>query len=733
MATATELVGKVVDKLTPSAETTDTKPPKDVEERIKRGRDRLKQLVAPRRECIEFTNNNHYAYLSADGSTLKQQSTVTEANGRGKPSHRVRLSRDLIGPVVKGKISATTQRVPGYDSVATSTDSEDYSAANLAEKIAVGGYDLWRLKRANKKLVWSALVTEEGFIRAFWDNSVGPFVDVSKHPLAEQDMGVDEEGNPIPNPYEDEPDPENPEYIGMGEVGVQTYSGLEVGWEPGVDFEDSRWIFIDHARPTDDVEKEPGFFGEKLKADADTSDTIGKERKGSNLVIVTEFLERPCPDYPEGRRLFMANGRVILPVEPYPLQDKDGNTVDEPCIHRLAYDIDGSSDRDKGLVRSLIESVREYDHAGNKMLEWMQLMLNPQWNVPEGSMLTPFTDEPGAKNEYSILPGQNKPEPVIPPQIPQEFAQIQDRAQALIGTIAHDNDVPSQVESAKGIQTLVTKDALAWQDFIEDFADLQARLMRDCLTLVQLHYSEDRLVKFRGRTGWESIADFKGADIRGQTDIRVDPSSLEPRTRASTEQRIRDINQMFPGYFPPEVVIAALEGGSAEKLIEGYEDHVSRANRIISQIRSGQFWSQPMRPTFPNENIPEVDPETGEVIWAVPPSEPELGPEGMPVGGNPGQPVMATEVPGWMPRPFDNVAIHKTIFENWMTTDDWEHLDEASQRATMAYYGALLELEEKKAMRQAQLQTESAEKQGMSNAAKPQATKPGPSLPAAPE
>lgn len=700
MATPSEVVEKVIDKIKPGQA---PPPPSDVEAKIKRGRERLKEVVAPRREAVEFTNNNHYAQVSADGSTLKQLSTVTEANGRGKPSHRVRLSRDLIGPVVKGKISATTQRVPGYESVATSSDSEDYSAANLAQKVARGGYDLWRLKRNNKKLVWNALVTEEGFVRAYWDSSVGPFVEVAQEGPEGEVMGT--------------------EHLGMGEAAVQVYSGLEVGWEPGIDFEESRWWFIEHARPVEDVEKEPGFMGEKLKADADSSDIIGKKRKGANLAIVTEFLERPCPEYPKGRRIIMANGRVIFPQEDYPLQDKDGEIVDEPCIHRLSYDIDGTSDRDKGLVGSLIDAVREFDQAGNKMLEWMQLMLVPQWTAPEGSMLTPNTDEPGAVKEFSTLPGQEPPKPVTPPQIPQEFAQIQDRAQSLVGYISHANDIPNP-NSAKEIQTLVTKDALAWQDFIEDYADVQARLMRDLLTLVQLHYTEERLVKFRGRTGWENVADFKGADIRGQTDIRVDPSSLEPRTRASTEQRIRDINQMFPGYFPPEVVIAALEGGSAEKLIEGYEDHVARANRVISQIRSGTFWAQPARPTFPGEEAPVISLETAEPEWITPPG---VGPLGEPT---PGQPVMATQLPGWMPRPFDNVAIHKTIFQTWMCTDDWEQLDDAAQRATMAYYGALERLEMDKAQREGELQNSIAREAGMANAAKP-ASKPMPSLPSA--
>lgn len=714
----TDRAEAVLDKVS----TPEIKVPEKVEQRIKRGRERLKEVEPRRKLAVEFANNEHYGLIGKD-QKLKHLSTVPMAMGGEKPDHRVRLSRDLIGPMLKAKISAVTQRVPGYESIPTSPDAEDWSAAKLAEKIAAGGQEVWKLKRHNKRLVWNALVTEEGFIRAFWDSSIGPYVEV-----------------------EGELDPETEEakleHVGMGEIGIRTYSGREVGWEPGVDYEESRWVFIEQARPTEDVESEAGFQGPKLRPDAEASEA---KKKGPKLVMVTEYLERPCPEYPEGRWLILANGHIIFPEEPYPLQDHDGNVVDEPCIHRLSYDIDASSDRDKGLVGSLVESMRSYDQAGNKVLEFVQLMLLPQWVAERGSLEEQeMSDEPGAVIEHSTLTGQKPPEPRQIGNVPPELLEIQDRAQTEMGTIAHNNDVPTQkAESGKQIQAYAQRDELAWGDFVEDYATVQARLMRDILTLVQRHYTEDRLVKFKGRTGWASIDDFKGADLRGQTDISISPSSLEPRTRASNEQRIMNIAQMFPGVFPPEVLISALEGGSAEKLIEGYEDDVARANWLIAQLRSGAFWAIPMRPVFPGEEGPRIDPETGEVEM-VPSGQmepiysgtgmanPETGEEEqMEVGQQPQMvPVMETELPGWMPRPFDNVAVQKSVLTTWMKTDDWSKLDQATQRASMDVYTAFLNIEEREAQRQQMMQSQTAEQMGMLNAGRPSGQKPLPSLPA---
>lgn len=719
MASLTEMAGKVLDRVS----TPEIRVPARVEERIKRGNERLKEIAPRRRLAIEFANNEHYGLVDETGK-VKHLSTVPEAMGGKKPDHRVRISRDLIGPVVKAKVSATTQRVPGYESIATSPDAEDFSAARLAEKIAAGGQELWQLKRRNKKLVWNALVTEEGFIRAFWDSNVGPYVEVEKT-----------------DPGTEEPTGET-EHIGMGEVGVRVYSGLQVSWEPGVDFEESRWVAIEEARPVEELESEQGFQGPKLTSDAAASDSAAK-KKGSKLCMVTEYLERPCPEYPEGQRLIIANGHMIFTVEPYPLKDHEDNVLDEPCLHRLSYDIDGNSDRDKGLVGSLIESMRAYDLAGNKIVEFAQQMLLPQWIAERNTLVTEMDDSPGAVHEYEPLAGGQPPKPRELGQVPAELERLQERSQSELGIIAHNNDIPAQkAESGKQAQTVIQKDELSWGDFVEDYAVVQARLMRDILTLVQHHYTEDRLIKFRGRTGWEAIADFKGADLRGQTDIRVSASSLEPRTKASNEQRIMNIAQMFPGHFPPEVLISALEGGSAEKLIEGYEDDVARANRIVTLIRSGQFWSVPMRPVFPGEEGPKIDPETGEMMMQpTGQAEPIYAGNGMPnpetgeeeqvkVGQRPQMvPVMETELPGWMPRPFDNIAVQKTVLTTWMKTDDWANLDEASQRASMDVYGALLKIEEREAQRQAMMQSQMAEDAGMANAAKLPQGKPLPSLP----
>jgi hypothetical protein len=217
--------------------------------------------------------------------------------------------------------------------------------------------------------------------------------------------------------------------------------------------------------------------------------------------------------------------------------------------------------------------------------------------------------------------------------------------------------------------------------------------------IAQRKYSADRDLKFRGTTGWEPVGDFTGADIRNQTGVRVRVSATQMLSRPQIEQRILQLTNTFPGVFPPEVVIEAINSATPEKLIQGYEEDVGRAHRVIEQLRNGTFWEQPDRPALPGEEALTTD-----------------------LRGNP-------MVPGWLPRPFDSLPILKAAIEEWMKTDDWDRSDLQVKEASLFYYQKLLDLESQQQQRAAEQQNALAEEQGMRNAAKEQAPKPTPSQP----
>lgn len=673
--------------------------PADVEQKLKRGRDGLNEVLGRRQLAIKFANGNHFAELHEDGNRIVDVSTATVAQGGSKPDHRVRRSHDIVSPMLGRKISSAMQREPEWESSAVANDMSDYAASRIAQRLARAGYEPWGFPTAEEKALWLAMVTEEAFGRAAWRPNVGPFVDVSVHPEAD---------NPGPDgdyPFRGQPDPENPVYRGRGEIGVTIYSGLEVLWEPGVDFEESRWYAVEHVRSIEEVEAEPDFIklpGEKLTADASTAfdnRRTAREKKGSNLCVVTEYFERPCQKYPRGRWQTFANGRKIFKDDDYPYVDAEGNVVDRPCLRRLIYDVDGSNDRAKGLVQKVIDEVRSYDQAINKQSEYAQIGLVAQILAAEGVLLTDPTDEPGLVVEYDrTLANGEKPEWRKNIPFPDELFTMEERAKQRFVEISFDQDIPSQVESGVGIAQVVELNRVAWQRFVDRFDRFRSGLMSDCLVIAQRNYGADRLMKFRGALGWEPVGDFEGADIRNQTDVAVKQSATQMLTRPQVEQRIMQLVQTFPGAFKPEVVIEALSSATPEKLIQGYEEDVGRAHRVIQQLRDGSFWNQPLRPALPGEEVLEV------------------------VNGRP-------MVPGWLPRPFDSLPIFKSALENWMKTDDWDRSPSKTKNASLFVYQKVLDLETAAQLREEEVQTQVAEEQGMANAGKEPEAKPSPSLP----
>lgn len=646
--------------------------PPVVEKRVRRGREWMRRDAAKRRLCVRFERGDQYWYLTDKGYLNFQASGLTPG-GTVKPNHRIRNTYNIIRPIVQGKVSKATQRVPSYQILPSTTDPEDVAAARLGEKVALYGYDKWRLRRAFVKAAQLAIGGGgSAFVFPYFDPNVGPYT-------------------PVPNPETGQE-----ELVGQGEVKVLVLSGNEVFWEPGVEFYESRWWVVERARPIDDVQELPGFFGKRLEPDATTGDSPVEPHVNSDqLVLVTEYYERPCPAYPEGRRIVMANGRVVTPPEQYPLRGRDGKVIDEPILHRLQWNPDCTDGSDLGLTWQLIDPQRTINDCWNKLLEWKNRCLNPRMSAPRGSNLKPRTDEPGAIDYYDpVMGGTLKPEWE---QVPTGFAgplfDMMTKMQEFAREIGYDSDISADSNvAARTVNAVIEQDQAKWQSFMGEIADCHARVMRHCLQLVQVHYSEPRKLAIRGRFGPESIADFDGAQLLGQLDVRVLPSSLDYMTREQMTQRVMAYADRQ--WITPQQALLAIQNGTDDQLIQGVELDLARVDRIIQKIRDGSVMDMPPRD--------EMDPLTGQV----------------------------QQVPSWMPQDqVDDLGVWRARVGDWMKTQDYEQLPAPQQEVAKLIMAGIEDLERRAQQRQLEQQNAQAESLGLQNAAKPQQVKSLPNQP----
>jgi hypothetical protein len=461
-------------------------------------------------------------------------------------------------------VSGATQKVPGYEVTPSTDDPEDEAAATLASQVAIYGYDEWRLRRHTTKAITNALVQREGFIMPYWDQNVGPY----------------------------KLDPATGKQKGRGEVKHLSLSRSEVMWEPGVDFDDSPWHAIERAMTPEAIKQIPGFIGMPLPADARTSD-IPDGKRSDTMTRLTEYLERPCPKYPEGRRCFIAANQIIVDYrkvddiaedwyEPYPCMDADGEVVDEPVIHRISYTVNPEGD-DLGLMERLIDLSRTIDDCWNKLLEWKNRCLMPQFIAPLGSQFANANDIPGFVYRYA---GSQAPSVAPTPQVPSELVQMLELAIEHMRALAADIDVqPDPNLAARTANASIEQAQSRWQSFMGDVAEFHSRLMRHDLSIVAREYDEQRQIEIRGQYGPQPIPAFTGQALRSQVNVRVLPGSLETKSRQAIQQEIEFIQANWPGAITAEAALATIHGGSAEGLLRSYENDVAKAWRIVKRFR----------------------------------------------------------------------------------------------------------------------------------------------------
>jgi hypothetical protein len=517
-------------------------------------------------------------------------------------------------------------------------------------------------------------VQREGFAMPYFDSCVGPFV-----------PGPD--GRPQ----------------GLGEIRVLTGCRSETMWEAGVDFMESRWHAIERAVLVEEIKRLPGYIGGLLAKDATTAD-LPSGKTSDQMAVLTDYLERPSAEYPQGRRCFIAGGRIIVDFskspdapegadwwEPYPYMDAHGVVADEPVIHRLSYTVNPEGD-DLGLVERLIDLMRTVDDCWNKLLEWKNRCLMPRIMAPKGANIR-TNDVPGGVDYYDPQGGVAPPPSwEKTPPVPRELFEMLNLALEQLRSLASDVDVqPDPNVGARTANVAISQAQSRWDSFLGDAAEFDSRLMRHCLCLVARYYTEQRVIDIRGRYGWEPPVAFTGADLRSQVNVRVLKGSIQSKSRQQTMQEIEFVQTNWPGAITPEAAMAALHGGSGESLLRSYQLDVAKANDIVQRLKGG--------------------PAAAEAF-------------GYRQDMDFGDPALGFMVPAWTPRKVDNIAIWKQVVGDFMKTDFYGRLPAETQHLYDMVFDALDYQEQQRKLQVVAQEQGMAATLGGMNAARPQGPAP---------
>lgn len=536
-------------------------------DKIEKGRTRHATQKPGWAEQIAFMEGRQFVYKALSGSSTTLSELETREFG-SKPRHRARTARNLYQKYILAEVSQGVQRIPSYSVTPTTTDPDDISAARLSEKILLDLYQRLNLRSILVAARMYSVICGQGYIRPWWNPKIG----------ASYGDGVSE-----------------------GEICLEVYGPDEVFGEAGTTFEKSPWIAVETARSIEDVKNLPGFNGAKLTADVHSSSSLvgaqlSTKSSKADAVLLTEFLELPSTKHPKGRRMFIANGQAITEPEEYPMpiQSESGY---EHVVHKMSYIPTPWKEWDQGLGQSLVDPQRTLNDVVNKAIQWKNQAIRPQMLAPVGSIIDRATDEDGLIIRYRPIGGL-RPEWREAPPIPNSLFQMADQAIAHMEEIASQRSLPEGIESGKALSAIYERDSSVHAFILQTLADFHSKLGRHLLLYAQKYYSESRLLQIRGTSAADSgyVMRFKGADIKGQTNVLVTPESIAPQTQQAVEQRV--LAYADRGWISPQQAMAAIDGGYAEDLSDDYELDVGKQRREIDQmIAMGE-------PSIPGGDVP---------------------------------------------------------------------------------------------------------------------------------
>jgi hypothetical protein len=177
------------------------------------------------------------------------------------------------------------------------------------------------------------------------------------------------------------------------------------------------------------------------------------------------------------------------------------------------------------------------------------------------------------------------------------------------------------------------------------------------LKFVSNYWNEERLIRVTGMESFLEARRWKGSDLRGNTDVRVQSGSALPQSKAARQALLTEFMQY--GWIDPASGLEVLELNGLDKIVEDFLVDKRQAQRE-------------------NMKLMDIDPEIVKGL-----NGPPVGPDGQPVIGEDGSPVDPLTGQPHQPQPampvnsWDNHAVHIQVHNQFRKSQQFELLDPA--------------------------------------------------------
>ena len=491
------------------------------------------------------------------------------------PPWRVRLVVNRIRPIIRTEIAKlTAQRPTAYVIPATGED-QDKAAAKAAEQIWQAAYRDLEISKKLRQMLWWGTICGNSFIKEYWDPSLAG---------------------------------------GMGDVSMEIVSPFHIS-VPDLTLEDieaqpyvihSSTKSADYVRRTYGISVNPSPAGNASLIDTRYLNITSEANVNQkDQIIVHEVWIKPHGHklFPKGGLLTVVDTKVVQRLDQYPYPHGQYPFAKFDHVQTGKFYSDS-------VVTDLIPLQRELNRTRSQIIESKNLMAKPQLIAPKGSVdPRKITSEPGQVIQYQ--PGLQPPTPLPMQSLPSYVLQEVDRLVQDMDDVSGQHEIsrgqnPSQVTAYSALSYLQEQDEsklAASVASVEEFVEKVARLY---LKYVIYYWDLPRTVRVVGRDKMVDAAAWKGSDLRGNTDIRVEAGSAIPLGKQQKQTFLLDLFKL--GAIPPEQLFELLEmndlqDAESEFLID--KQQATRENIMMSELGAQ------MPPEIMQASI---DPTTGQEL-----------------------------------------------------------------------------------------------------------------------
>lgn len=553
------------------------------------------------------------------------------------PYYRARPTINRVRPAIRTELAKLTAQKPTATIVPATGEDQDLAAAQAGEQIWDSVYREKKIKKIFRQTTLWTLTCGIGFMKTYWDpnkrdssGNMGDFCyeNVTPFHIFVPDM--------LQEDIEDQP------YI----IHIQTKS--------------PEWVKVNYPG----VKAQPNVMEANDILNDSFLQLVGAGDFRKNAILCYEVWVKP------GQVEFMPEGGMYTIIGDTVVQFAKGN----PYLHQqypfVKFDhIPTGRFYSDSVIVDLVPIQREYNRTRGQMIEAKNRMAHPQLLAAEGSVdASKINTEPGQVILYKL--GFPAPQPLPLQNLPAYVSQEVDRLLLDFEDITGQHqvskgNVPPGVTAATAISFLQEQDDSLLSSTFANIEEGFEKIGYQTLCYVKQYWDTPRMVKVVGRDGQFNVLSFQGAQLRDNTDIRVEAGSALPTSKAAKQALLMDL--MSQGFIPPEKGLELMDVGGVQRLYEEVQIDSAQASRenmkmtVVSDADMNMYLQTFMGEDPMNPGVPTlIDPNTGGPL--------------VDAMGNPTAPPLIVPV-----NSYDNHQIHIQIHNNYRKGQEYEQLPQRTK------------------------------------------------------